>query len=118
MIIIPSLITDFWSLCHFVVHSQDIFPDHVVVPTGKTLSLTCNSITAPVWGKYDGRIKTHSSLQLNSLFVYSMREEDHGLYLCSGTGYDGQGFNASAVVLVGSRCILDIVSALMPSLSG
>ena len=72
-----------------------------MVPTGKVLFLTCDTITAPQWRKKDGQIKPQILLDHNTLLVINMREEDGGLYICQGTSKDRREFNASAVVLVG-----------------
>jgi len=72
-----------------------------VAVRGKNVTLKCHSKSPPRWTKYQGPVKSDALLHDNILFLYNMREEDRGVYICEGTADDGTEFRASAVVLVG-----------------
>jgi len=95
------LIPFFLNLCSD--YRKRIVPSHVVIAKGENVTLTCYSYSSPQWWKYEGRIKSHSTIHGNRLSMYNMGKEDQDLYACRGTDSYGVEFKECAVVLVGSK---------------
>ncbi len=84
----------------YLVYASDVISPHFqLIHVGKSVSITCESSTKPVWLFNGHPVKSWAVVDDNIRLVRAY-EEDSGVYTCEGKYPNGKSFAASAEILV------------------